>query len=155
MAGAAPRFDDVTGRPLNHAAQVLLDSTNRTTQTTSSNGAGRDLPAARIAQGTWKYVLLQAGVDARLFVRNTAHLDYHAEMAHVAIKELAQHDIDNVKVLGGGRIAYIGNPPTISIFGYSKSAFPTPPPHSHKYHVDTLTPDHLLQRTVDAKLAIG
>ena len=73
-----PRFDDETGRPLNQAAEILL----RDDDGTRRAGAGSaqkldDVPSARIANGTWKYVLLEIEDSEgrrRTLVRNTAHL---------------------------------------------------------------------------------
>jgi len=113
-----PRFDETTGKPLNAAAASLLKADS------TSSGAQRidQVAEVRIAPGTWKYVLLQAH-DAfggkRILVRNTANLQYHAEMAHEAKKEL--HGLQKVDVLGGGRIAFEGSPKKISVWGYSKT----------------------------------
>ena len=119
-----PRFDDVNGAPLNDAAKTLLAhnaaplSAGEVSQLRVS-----DLPPARIAPGTWKYVLLEADDAAggtSMFVRNTVGLQYHAEMASEAIRtEL--HRLKHVRVLGGGRIQFSRMNRTISIWGYSKT----------------------------------
>ena len=83
--------------------------------------AGSIIPAVRIARGTWKYVLMQADDDtgaSALYVRSTAGLQFHAEMAEDAIRS-ELHRLQNVRVLGGGRIAFDGR--TVRIWGYSKT----------------------------------
>ena len=120
-----PRFDNATGAPLNAAAIQLLTAAHQSRRHVieeRSHLRVADYAAARIALGTWKYVLLEvedsAGVRAAL-VRNTAGLQYHAEMAAEARKEL--HGLLSVRVLGGGWIAFSGKPRTIHIWGYSKT----------------------------------
>ena len=50
--------------------------------------------------------------------RQVRNLQYHAEMAEDAIRS-ELHRLQNVRVLGGGRLAFDGR--TVSIWGYSKT----------------------------------
>ena len=119
-----PRYDVETGAPLNAAAKALLEedlAAKHRSATDSSSAPAGIIPAVRIARGTWKYVLIQADDavgDSALYVRSTAGLQYHAEMAEDAIRS-ELHRLQNVRVLGGGRLAFDGR--TVSIWGYSKT----------------------------------
>lgn len=121
LVEALPRFDDSSGNALNAAAARLMGG-----QTASGGGHAlpiATLPGARLAEGLWKYVLLEvtdADGASRRVARNFANLAYHAEMARKAMGgELAA--FSNVTVLGGGRIRFSVAKKRIEIYGYSKS----------------------------------
>ena len=85
-----PRFDD-GGKALNAAAAQLVESKQR-----AASGAAAPpiatLPGAKLAEGLWKYVLLEvrdAPAASRTVARNYANFAFHAEMARVASRAIS------------------------------------------------------------------
>ena len=81
-----PWFDAANGKPMNQAAQLLLQTGHGTKRLGGSTSIGQ-VPKVKIAAGIWKFVLLKAEDSAgqvATLVRNTAGLAYHAEMAAAA-----------------------------------------------------------------------
>ena len=118
------RFDDVTGAPLNKAAKDILA---RHDEGVSGPAVGAEdafdgLRVVDVAEGTWKFVLLECELGSRRkqIVRALEGLKFHAEnfdVVHSLLHPLGIH----VRVIGGGRIARQESNKTISVYGYSKT----------------------------------
>ena len=113
--------DDTSGAALNAAAAQLVEGTGQVARGAQRRRCRRS--ARQVADGLWKYVLLEvtdAGGASRRLARNYADFAYHAEMAKEATRrELGGYP--NVTVLGGGRVRFSAARRTVEIYGYSKT----------------------------------
>ena len=86
----------------------------------AASGALGEVPAVQLDYGTFKYVLIWAGVGAaeRLFVRGQAGAPYHVDVARSTV-QLLQGMGCLVEVLGGGRIRHDPERRQVEVFGFS------------------------------------
>uniref|UniRef100_A0A7S3K3L8 14 kDa phosphohistidine phosphatase n=1 Tax=Aureoumbra lagunensis TaxID=44058 RepID=A0A7S3K3L8_9STRA len=123
------KFDEETGAPLNDAARAILVRHRHDADAVASSGSREDvvavfdrLPEIDIAEGVWKYVLLEIEVDGRRrhIVRALSGLHYHAEIYELTAAQLRPLGI-KCRVVGGGRINKNSSTKTIDVYGYSKT----------------------------------
>ena len=116
------RLYDENGAPLTERAKKLFmqgsEGKSCENEVCEASFLG-DIPAVKIANGKWKYVLIdlsQEGEYMGTIVRSYAGLDFHAEMYERAMVELSGME---GRVRGGGRVIRSEN--AIEIYGYSKT----------------------------------
>lgn len=70
----------------------------------------------------FKYVLIEVripvGSSSKLIVRGMTSADYHAESAEPTLRQIDSAGLQH-KVIGGGRIRYVAQSKSITVYGYS------------------------------------
>lgn len=118
-----PMFDEA-GAPLNAAARLMLERHGSPEFVPGGDSATvfHKTPAVDIAEGTWKYVLMEIRYEGerRLIVRSLKDLHYHAQIFDLTLAHLEPYGI-SCRVIGGGRIRRDSQNNVIDVYGFSKT----------------------------------
>mmetsp|Transcript_13374 Transcript_13374/g.43578 ORF Transcript_13374/g.43578 Transcript_13374/m.43578 type:complete len:183 (-) Transcript_13374:347-895(-) len=124
------RFDEETGAPLNEAAHAILrrheeafaKDASSEKKPGDSEAAFEAIPVVHVAEGTWKYVLLEVALRDRkkVIVRALSGMSFHAENFDFTAAQLRPLGV-RCRVIGGGRIHRDTASGAIDVYGYSKT----------------------------------
>ncbi|KAJ1449564.1 Janus/Ocnus family-domain-containing protein [Pelagophyceae sp. CCMP2097] len=126
--GPEASFDESTGAPLNEAARSMLRrhaaaAAAPAAESSAVAAAAFDrVPAVEVAEGVWKFVLLEIelGGRRRHIVRAIGGVKFHAavfDRTAALLKPLGAR----CTVLGGGRIRRNAEKRHVEVYGYSKT----------------------------------
>jgi phosphohistidine phosphatase len=119
----APPAAFTTNEEDQRAADLIKARLRGTAQRDDRNKPTSKVASVQIADGSHKYVLIQAEQDGatHYFVTSRRGASYHRNAAEPLIAELEAAGYYDIEVTGGGRIFLDEDKKKISIFGFSYS----------------------------------